>query len=66
MADPATRLAVRPTEAAKLLGISVRLLRDLTNKSDLPCVRLGRCVLYRPADLDAWLAERSREGVANG
>lgn len=54
-------LALRPREAAKVLGISPRLLWNLSApRGPIPCTRLGSkggCVLYRPADLDAWLLE---------
>lgn len=57
-------LALRPREAAQALGISARTLWSLTApRGPIPCVRLGdgqrSAVLYRVADLDAWLASRS-------
>ena len=52
-------LALRRREAAKQLGISERSLFTLTKDGDIPCRRVGsgkrRMVLYRVADLDAWL-----------
>lgn len=56
-----TPLSVRPREAAKLLGIGERTLWGLTApRGPIPCTRIGGgrggCVLYRVADLDAWLA----------
>ena len=54
-----TSLALRPREAAKALGISPRLLWQLTKDGRIPCVRIGgtkrRTVLYPLADLQAWL-----------
>lgn len=38
-------------EAAGRLRISTRTLARLTARGDVPCVRLGRLVRYRPADL---------------
>ncbi len=62
-------LALRPREAAKALGISPRLLWQLTHDGHIPCVRVGsgkrRTVLYPTADLQAWLtrqAEAQRKG----
>lgn len=56
-------LALRPREAAKALGISPRLLWQLTHDGHVPCVRLGsgkrRTVLYPMADLQAWLTRRA-------
>lgn len=33
---------------AKMLGISVRHLRNLTQEGMIPCIRLGGRVLYNP------------------
>jgi excisionase family DNA binding protein len=56
-------LALRPREAAKALGISPRLLWQLTKDGHIPCVRVGsgkrRTVLYPLADLQAWLTREA-------
>lgn len=63
-------LALRPREAAKALGISPRLLWQLTHDGHIPCARVGtgkrRAVLYPVADLQAWLREQadSTKGVS--
>ena len=53
-------IALRPRDAALALGISPRLLWQLTHDGKIPCVRVGtgkRCaVLYPLADLEAWLS----------
>jgi excisionase family DNA binding protein len=58
-----TPLALRPREAAKALGISPRLLWQLTHDGHIPCVRVGsgkrRTVLYPTADLQAWLSRQA-------
>jgi excisionase family DNA binding protein len=55
-------LALRPRDAAKALGISPRLLWQLTHDGHIPCVRVGsgkrRTVLYPTADLQAWLSRQ--------
>ena len=52
-------LLLNPREAAGLLGVSERTLRDLTEpRGDLPTVRVGRLVRYRPAALEAWTEAR--------
>lgn len=56
------RLALRPKEAAAALGIGERLLWELSNRGELPHVKLGRCVVYPVADLERWLSERAAEG----
>lgn len=66
MNDVAIPLAIRPREAAKALGISPRLLWQLTKDGHIPCVRVGsgkrKTVLYPVADLQAWLT-RQAEGT---
>ena len=60
-------LALRPREAAKSLGISPRLLWQLTKDGHIPCVRIGngkrRTVLYPLADLQAWLTRQAAVGT---
>lgn len=60
-------LAVDAQTAAKMLGgISPRSLWSLKASGALPCVRVGRRVLYRVADLHEFLASRvAKEGSAN-
>lgn len=50
-------LALRPREAAKALGISPRLLWQLTHDGHIRCVRAGRAVLYPTATLQAFLGQ---------
>lgn len=56
-------LALRPRDAAKTLGISPRLLWQLTKDGHIPCVRVGsgtrKTVLYPVADLQAWLTRQA-------
>lgn len=42
---------LRPAEAAELLSIAPRTLARLTKDGAIPCIRLGRAVRYRPADV---------------
>jgi len=53
------RLALRPKEAARALGISDRLLWTKTNMGEIPHVRIGKRVLYPVAELQLWLAEQA-------
>jgi excisionase family DNA binding protein len=57
-------LALRPREAAKALGISPRLLWQLTHDGHIPCLRVGsgkrRTVLYPTADLQIWLTRQAK------
>lgn len=56
-------LALRPRDAANALGISPRLLWQLTKDGVVPCKRTGtgkrRAVLYSVAELQAWLSRKS-------
>ena len=53
----ANRLALRPTEAARALGICERTLRQIL--PELPHVRVGGAVLLPVEGLQAWLRERA-------
>jgi len=53
-----TPLALRPREAARALGIGERLLWSETNAGRIPCVRIGRAVIYPVAMLQAWLRDQ--------
>ena len=59
-----TLLALRPRDAAKALGISPRLLWQLTHDGHIPCVRVGggkrRAVLYPIGDLKSWLSRQAK------
>ena len=56
-------LAMRPKEAAKALGIGQRKLWQLSQpRGPIPCVRVGVCVLYPVAMLEAWLAQQTAKG----
>ena len=47
-------------EAAEYLKIS----RGTLDKLNIPCIRIRRRVVYRIADIDAWLEAQKVEGVA--
>jgi excisionase family DNA binding protein len=55
------RLALRPAEAARALGVSERTLRTLLPR--LPHVRLSGTVLLPVRDLERWLHEQARAEV---
>jgi len=56
--DLSSRLALRPAEAARCLGLSERALRTLA--PELPRVRRGRTVLYPVSALRRWLDQEAR------
>jgi len=59
--DTTTKLALRPKEAAKAIGISERKLWSITadQTSGIPHTRFGKCVVYPVAALDRWLDKRA-------
>ncbi|MFM9957266.1 MAG: helix-turn-helix domain-containing protein [Phycisphaerales bacterium] len=62
-AVPSTPLALRPRGAAKALGIGERKLWELSQpRGPIPCVRVGVCVLYPVAALQAWLSAEAAKG----
>lgn len=55
------KLALRPREAAKAIGVSTRTLWTWTTAGRVPHVRIGRAVLYPVEGLRRWLeAEAAR------
>lgn len=48
---------LRAAEAARILGLAPRTLRAwrASDPSRLPFVKVGSCVRYRPADVDAYV-----------
>lgn len=55
------QLALRPKDATKALGIGSRLLWSMTNRGEIPHVRLGRAVVYPVDELRRWLSEQARK-----
>ena len=51
---------VKTKPAAEYLSISTRKLWELTNCGEIPHVRIGRSVRYRPEDLDAYIQRHTR------
>lgn len=58
--DPSLSFNLSASEAAKLLGISERMLWTLTNSGEVPHIRLGRRTLYPKPLLEKWILERAR------
>jgi predicted DNA-binding transcriptional regulator AlpA len=53
-------------EAAARVGLSPRTLEGYRTDGNGPAfVRLGRRVLYRPADLDAWITSHIRTSTSD-
>jgi len=58
--EPGQRLAVGADEAAALMGVSGRFLRQLAERGEIPHVRLGRRVLFPLPELRRWLSDATR------
>lgn len=60
---PLPRLALRPDDAARALGIGRRKLFEITadRTSRIPHLKLGRAVVYPVRELADWLAEQAKE-----
>jgi excisionase family DNA binding protein len=52
------RILLTPKQAAAALSISTRTLWSLTDRGQLPAVRIGRAVRYSIRDLESWIARR--------
>jgi excisionase family DNA binding protein len=48
-------LLLTAKEASAVLSISERKLWELTNRREVPCIRIGRAVRYSLADLSKWI-----------
>lgn len=52
-------------ETGKLLGVSTRTLYTLSQRKELPCIKVGRSVRYHPDDVQAYI-NRNRTEVKHG
>jgi predicted site-specific integrase-resolvase len=70
MPNLSSPLALRPRDAAKALGISARLLWELSRDGHIPCVRVGngkrKTVLYSIAALEGWLSRQTAAQAKGG
>ena len=59
------RLALRPKDAARALGIGERKLWEITadQASGIPHIKLGKCVIYPVDLLRDWLVEQAHRGA---
>ena len=54
-------IAYRPSEAARVLGISLSHLDRMTKAGEIPCARVGRLRLYGDEELRRWVQEKTEE-----
>jgi predicted DNA-binding transcriptional regulator AlpA len=63
---PPERHLLSAAEAARYLGLAVQTLAKMRVSGESPPYhKLGRSVVYDPADLDAWLATRKRRSTSD-
>lgn len=56
------RLLIDAHETARALSISERTLWGMTNRGEIPSVRIGRRVLYDPRALRDWIDKQANGG----
>lgn len=61
--DVDLRRLLTAAQAAEVLSISTRKLWELTNCGEIPSLRIGRSVRYRPEQIQAWLDRLQGEGA---
>jgi excisionase family DNA binding protein len=62
---PTESLVLNVAQAARYLGLSCSTLAKMRLNGSTPSfLKLGRRVLYRREDLDAWLASRLRRSTS--
>jgi excisionase family DNA binding protein len=57
------RLMDEPT-VCEYLGITKRHLQDLRYRREIPYVKVGRLVRFRPAEVEAWLEANTVEAAS--
>jgi excisionase family DNA binding protein len=55
---------LKAEDVADLLSVSRRWVEDATRRGEIPHVRLGRSIRYRPETVRAWIAEREDGSAA--
>ena len=53
------------SQVADLLSVKPSTVRKWVHYGFIPYVKLGSCVRFRETDIEAWVAERMREGRAS-
>lgn len=56
------RPLLSPKDATTLLSIGSRKLWELTNRGEIPHLRIGRAIRYDPTDLEEWIERQKKRG----
>ena len=59
---PPSPIAVRPQQAAEMIGVSERTLRELMRQGEIPFAKLDRAVLIQVRELEAFIERRTSKG----
>lgn len=59
---PLAPIAVRPQQAAEMIGVSERTLRELMRQGELRYAKLDRAVLIMVSELHAFIERRTQKG----
>lgn len=62
---PPSPIAVRPQQAAEMIGVSARTLRELMRQGEIPFAKLDRAVLIQISELEAFIERRTLRGGAS-
>ncbi len=62
---PPSAIAVRPQQAAEMIGVSERTLRELMRQGQIPFAKLDRAVLIQVSELEAFIERRTVKGGAS-
>ncbi len=62
MKVPEEKDLLRPPEVARKLALSVPTIYRLAQLGKLVCVKGGRAVRFRPADVDRYIRENRKAG----
>ena len=58
---PSRPVSYRPSEAARVLGISLSHLDRMTKAGEIPFARIGRLRVYSDDALRRWIQEKTEE-----
>ena len=58
-----SKLALKPAEAAELVGVSLPVMYKLCKRADFPAIHLGRSIVIPRQSLEQWL---TKEAGVNG
>lgn len=61
----AAPISVRPQQAAEMIGVSERTLRELMRQGEIPFAKLDRAVLIQVRELEAFIERRTVKGGAS-